>query len=529
MYRGINAETPSATTSFSSINNVGRNVTTLALTHSPTKTSQLPILSSDLDGVIISETSNDIDWQDVLSRAHLPTRIQMISKPIQESLERVPVIGEILEMPCKPWSLQFLSILEHKHIGEDFLIGLDGIGSLTTLIHIWWKIGMAYKHLKISVAAFERSDGSSNLLIKPPFWETIEGSAEYYFLVCPLQDLISCSKGTEANPTVTEFKRIWTTMTKARTSALVPSFFKCGLYEDGLPCLEPRLLGDTKQVDLVTAEHEFIQHKKLPIHLETIEENTFGCGLFACPFSKSQLQDPHSLQAHISQHLKAMGIFEEYAAETSFPLDNACSNGNSEDELHWGANLAEFPGSEFVCRAANCFLQMRVHQTQNGLDLHMRLLHRSEWDKRLETTRNPVPAIDVISGPSKTPSLPPERHFPQLSSDSEIPLPVHKDQKVTVLRGARETKHPRIILHAKSRQKDKARKILKAEDGIVEDESSTIMTRAKTKRRNNIQTKRPPEISKKYGDDEFVPDSDPMTFLSSPSAQLGPPKASERE
>ena len=265
-----------------------------------TWTSQLPILSSELDRVIISETSDDIDQQNVLSRAHLLTRIQMISKLTQESLERVPVIGEILEMPCESWSLQFLLILERKYIGEDFLIGLDGISSLTTLMHIWWKIGMVYKHLKISVTAFERSDRSSNLLIKPPFWEIIKGSAEYYFLVCPLQDLVSCSKGTKANLTVTEFKRNWTTITKARTSALVPLFFTCGLHEDRLPCLDPRLLGNTKQVDLVTTEHEFIQHKKLPIHLETTEENTFGCGLFACPFSKSQLQDPHSLQAHIS-------------------------------------------------------------------------------------------------------------------------------------------------------------------------------------------------------------------------------------
>jgi hypothetical protein len=36
MHRGINAEKPSASTSFSSIKNVGRNVTTPALTHSPT-------------------------------------------------------------------------------------------------------------------------------------------------------------------------------------------------------------------------------------------------------------------------------------------------------------------------------------------------------------------------------------------------------------------------------------------------------------------------------------------------------------
>jgi hypothetical protein len=76
-----------------------------------------------------------------------------------------------------------------------------------------------------------------------------------------------------------------------------------------------------------------------------------------------------------------MGIFEEYAAETAFPLDNPCSNGNTEDELHWGANLPEIRGSEFVCRAASCFLQMRVHQTQNGLDLHMRLLH---WTKHVQ-------------------------------------------------------------------------------------------------------------------------------------------------
>jgi hypothetical protein len=104
---------------------------------------------------------------------------------------------------------------------------------------------MAYKHLKISVAAFERADGSGNIIMQPPFWETIEGSAEYYFLVCPLQDLISCGKGTEANPTVTEFKRIWTTMTKARTSTLVPSLIKCGLHVDGLPCLEEsRFIGD---------------------------------------------------------------------------------------------------------------------------------------------------------------------------------------------------------------------------------------------------------------------------------------------
>jgi len=36
MHRGINAENPSATTSFSGVKNVGRNVTTPALTHSPT-------------------------------------------------------------------------------------------------------------------------------------------------------------------------------------------------------------------------------------------------------------------------------------------------------------------------------------------------------------------------------------------------------------------------------------------------------------------------------------------------------------
>jgi hypothetical protein len=98
------------------------------------------------------------------------------------------------------------------------------------------------------------------------------------------------------------------------------------------------------------------------------------------------------------------------------------------------------------------------------------------------------------------------------------------------LREKRETKHPRIILNTKTHKIHMAREIHEAKNNIVEDDSTVIMTRAKTKRRNNIRAERPQKIAKKSRDDPLVvPDSDPLTFLSSPSAELGSPKANERE
>jgi hypothetical protein len=59
------------------------------------------------------------------------------------------------------------------------------------------------------------------------------------------------------------------------------------------------------------------------------------------------------------------------------------------------------------------------------------------------------------------------------------------------LREKRETKHPRIILNTKTHKIHMAREIHEAKNNIVKDDSTIIMTRAKTKRRNNIRAERP--------------------------------------
>jgi hypothetical protein len=440
MHRGINAETPSATASFSSVNNVGRDVTTPALTHSPTKTSHDIKPNSSLTLKMMFEygkfvvfiiarqsPNSDIMTDEEVNELFRQVKVEFkelfaLSETtifhnfylIQRNLvEPIPMFGASLSKLDEGDENNFLQNLCRLKSGTPMFLITIGFEGLTVIISHWLDFSRSNKHLKIFIAVCERPMSRFDLYHRPEIWVEKEHNALFRFLVMPLTDLQSSFEGGDTTETVKEFIRISQGILKTRHPpekfiTMGRNGFSQGgarlfCTEDGCLVNFPITVNARTNQEGIVMDHFLMDHKKEWVQRMAKEDYVFQCGLWACPsFVNSTTEDPDEFKAlsrqfflHLRSHLKQVELFEFYCGEISFDLHSACQSEIDPDKEHWSKNSSETNLAAFVCQAEFCFASMRNHKTRFGLELHLRLMHCSAWDAYIESRCKPLTGYDA--------------------------------------------------------------------------------------------------------------------------------------